>query len=275
MAVVERHLVEPAPHLAQLQPGVDADLAGLCARMMSKRPSERPDYDELIRRLGEVAARLGGRVPPVDAATLGTLPPPPFPVRGDDPPPKPSMPRPLVPGWLVALTAAAVAVFLAGVGLRVFAWPKSHAPAPPPALDAGPPPSPTVPEGMIFMPADAAHGALYLARLPVTNRAFADFDHGHAARFKPDRLDAPATQVSFAQAQEFARSAGKRLLRESEWHALTDAGLTPPDPSLWEWVLGPDPAGARQPAKRGQSVKSLLAAKGYGNVTFRLAQDVP
>jgi serine/threonine-protein kinase len=272
MAVVERHLVEPAPHLAQVVPGVDPDLAGLCARMMAKRPSERPDYDEVIRRTGEIAARLGGRVPPVEAASLGTLPPPPPPLP-DDAPRKPSMPRPLIPGWLVALTAAAVAVFLAGVGLRVFAWPKRPAVAPPAALDAGPAPAPTVPAGMIFLPADAAHGALFVARLPVTNGAFADFDRGHAARFKPDKLDAPATQVSFAQAQEFARAAGKRLLREAEWHALGDAGLTPPDPALWEWVEGVDKAGVRQPVKRGSSVKSLLAAKGYVNVTFRLAQD--
>jgi tRNA A-37 threonylcarbamoyl transferase component Bud32 len=277
MAVVERHLVEPAPHLAQLVPTIDPDLAGLCARMMAKRPAERPDYDEIIRRLGEIAARLGGRVPAADAATLGPLmaPPPPF-ARGDGPPPKPTMPRPLVPGWLVALTAAAFAVFLVGVGLRVLAWPKPAAPAVPPKahFDAGSTAAPTVPDGFIFLPADAAHGALYLARLPVTNRAFADFDHGHAARFKPERLDEPATQVSYAQAQEYARSAGKRLLRESEWHALGDAGLTPPDPALWEWVAGPDQAAVRQPVKRGSSVKSLLAAKGYVNVTFRLAQDV-
>ncbi|MCK7532076.1 MAG: hypothetical protein MZV63_14125 [Marinilabiliales bacterium] len=116
--------------------------------MMAKRPSERPDYDEIIRRLGEIAARLGGRVPPVDAASVGTLPPPPFPARDGDEPQKPSMPRPLVPGWLVALTAAAVAVFLAGVGLRVFAWPKGPVTGPPPpALDAGPRPAPVVPEG--------------------------------------------------------------------------------------------------------------------------------
>jgi hypothetical protein len=184
-----------------------------------------------------------------------------------------------VPGWLLGLTAVALAVFLAGVGLRLFAWPKPEGPAaagrPP---DAGAPPeatpAPVVPEGLGQVAAGGAHGAFFVARAPVTNRRLADWDHRHASRFKPDRLDAPATLMTYAEARNFAASTGMRLLREGEWHALTDLGLVA-DAAVWEWVEGADAAAAKQPTRRADRRTLRAADKGYANVTFRLAQDVP
>jgi serine/threonine-protein kinase len=275
MAVVERHLAAPAPHLAQSVPGVDPDLASLCARMMAKRPAERPGYDEVIERLTEVATRLGGRVPqvtasPATSASMSRV--------GRAAGAAPGTRRGLVPGWLVAGTAAAIAVFLAGVGLRLFAWPAPPAPAAPAVRPDGgaaaaSAPAPTAPEGMVHVPADAAHGAFFVARAPVSNRRLADWDHAHASRFKPDRLDAPATAVSFAQARAFAQSTGQRLLRESEFNAMRSLGLAG-DPGLWEWVEGPDPSAPKQPTRRADRRTARAADRGYPDVTFRLAQDV-
>lgn len=282
MTVVERHLAEPAPHLAQSVPGIDPDLASLCARMMSKRPAERPGYDEIITRLADVATRLGGRVPAVTA--LPATQSMPRVARGARGAAQRSSagpgPRPLIPGWLYALTAVALAVFLAGVGLRLLAWPQPPAaPAPAARPDGGggaaaaSAPAPVdPPTGMVHVPADAAHGAFFVARAPITNRRVADWDHAHAARFKADRLDAAATMVSFTQARAFAGSTGMRLLRDSEFHALKDLGVAP-DAALWEWVEGPDPGAPKQPARRADRRTTKAADKGYADVTFRLAQD--
>jgi len=272
MVVVERHLNEPAPHLAQVVPGIDPDLASLCARMMAKRPEERPSYDELTARCGEIMLRLRGRVPAVTAPTGGSafvrrLTRRSHRVVGP--------PRGLVPRWVLALTAVAVAVFLAGVGLRLFAWPQAAPAAPPVPRDAGPSVASVVPPaGMAYVPADAAHAAFFVAREPVTNRRLADWEPGPATRFKADRVDAPATMVSFAQARAFAASAAARLMRENEWHALADLGLAT-DPTLWEWVEGPDGSAPKQPARQRDRRMTRAADKGYPNVTFRLAKDAP
>jgi hypothetical protein len=80
--------------------------------------------------------------------------------------------------------------------------------------------------------------------------------------------------ASFAQARAFAGSAGLRLMRENEWHALTDVELAT-DPALWEWVEGPDGSAPKQPARRLDRRMTRAADKGYPNVTFRLARDAP
>jgi len=120
MVVVERHLTDPVPHLADYVPQVDIEFADLCARMMAKRPEDRPSYDAIIRTFEAVQDRLGGRVPAREAAALAAIPPP----RRARTVPVGEERKARMPAWLVALTAGAVAVFLLGAVLRLFAWPK-------------------------------------------------------------------------------------------------------------------------------------------------------
>src|SRR5512138_2711131 len=65
LKVVARHLRNPPPDAAQTNPGADKELADLARMMMSKKPSERPAYDELIARLTQVLARLDPSAVPV------------------------------------------------------------------------------------------------------------------------------------------------------------------------------------------------------------------
>ena len=43
---------EPPPHPAQRQPGLPDELAGLCARLLARKPEERPDETEICSILG-------------------------------------------------------------------------------------------------------------------------------------------------------------------------------------------------------------------------------
>jgi serine/threonine-protein kinase len=75
LKVVSRHLKNPAPDPRARNPAIEPELAALCVRMMSKRPSDRPTYPELIASLEAVAARLAASghaaTPPSHAAANG------------------------------------------------------------------------------------------------------------------------------------------------------------------------------------------------------------
>src|SRR5678816_903535 len=58
LKVVARHLRNPPPDAAVANPGCDRELAELARTMMSKKPAERPSYDELIAQLSRIVSRL-------------------------------------------------------------------------------------------------------------------------------------------------------------------------------------------------------------------------
>jgi serine/threonine protein kinase len=59
LKVVARHLRNPVPDARTRNPGADDELAELARGMMSKKAAERPDYEEIIARLGDIVRRLG------------------------------------------------------------------------------------------------------------------------------------------------------------------------------------------------------------------------
>jgi formylglycine-generating enzyme required for sulfatase activity len=65
------------------------------------------------------------------------------------------------------------------------------------------------PRRRVFVP------SFYLDRTEVTNREFARFRPAHG--FPPGEADRPVTNVTYEEAEAYARWAGKRLPTEAEW----------------------------------------------------------
>lgn len=94
-AVVRRHLKAERPQLKNEIPGFDEPLSDLCRRMMSRRPDVRPDYPELIEKMGAISDRMGGRVPPRHVSL--DKPAPPAPSDAGPPQHFPNPREPMVP----------------------------------------------------------------------------------------------------------------------------------------------------------------------------------
>src|SRR5688572_8631651 len=122
LKVVARHLRNPPPDASVANPSVDRDLAELAKLMMSKKPAERPSYDDLIARMTQVLARIDPNAVPAlmqsrERSRPITLPPElrsgvssaprPRPPSLDDQgtldPELDRLPPRTFPGWLVAL----------------------------------------------------------------------------------------------------------------------------------------------------------------------------
>ncbi|MFH2010839.1 MAG: serine/threonine-protein kinase [bacterium] len=133
MAIINRHMNNPRPHLDDVHPDVDPDLGAICERMMARRPEERPDFDELVTVLEQITTRLQGQLPQVkhrsstsSQSTVNDGPP----VRGrrsGHPSASASFLQGTwisegvagLPGWAIIVTILCAAVFLVGLGLRL------------------------------------------------------------------------------------------------------------------------------------------------------------
>src|SRR5687767_655242 len=130
LKVVARHLRNPPPDATQANPSCDKELADLSRLMMSKKPAERPSYDELIARLTQVLARLDPNAVPVLLASRERSRPFTVPQSGgrSQPQPQISLEDPTfsdavldqsrsraVPAWLIAVTLVCIALFAAGL----------------------------------------------------------------------------------------------------------------------------------------------------------------
>lgn len=132
MAIINRHMNDPRPSLANRRPGADLKLSRLCQRMMAIRPEARPDFKELEASLAVLTNRLAGRLPQVErrrgSESHPTIPEG-SPIRGRQAPSATSASlwqstwisqgAGGLPGWAIILTILCAAVFLVGLGLRL------------------------------------------------------------------------------------------------------------------------------------------------------------
>jgi formylglycine-generating enzyme required for sulfatase activity len=191
------------------QTGVPQSLCLLVAKCTAKNPADRPQgfgpvCEELERVLVEQEA------PTAIMPEMQPAPPLPTPVKA-------------TPGWLPVVVLAALA---AAAGLYFATRPK---PGPAgPALARSIPTSTgemmLVPAGTFLFgekkqPVDLP--AFYIDKTEVTNAAYAAFcqatEHPLPNNFKVDNPTYPVVEVSFLDAQAFAKWSGKRLPTAREW----------------------------------------------------------
>jgi serine/threonine-protein kinase len=133
MAIINRHMNDPRPHLAVVVPDIDPDLADLCQRMMAVEADDRPDFAELVPALEQLTARLQGELPVVSRhETTGSHATVDEPIvvrsrRAGQTDASASMLQSTwishgvagIPGWAIIVTILCAAVFLVGLGLRL------------------------------------------------------------------------------------------------------------------------------------------------------------
>jgi len=308
LKVVARHLRNPAPDARTINPGCDNELAELTRAMMSKKPADRPSYDELIAQLSHIAARLDPSAAPLLIATRDRSRPSTIPAALDRlkdepsaplgvpvasaarPAPAPAgpavsaasdveLPRAGLPGWLVALTFVCIALFVAGLVVYLRrdgnASAKSATSTPPPR-DAGaakpapdsPPEPPARPNDMVLVRKPDGTPWFYVDPQPVTAGAFHRLFTGHEQDGSPD--DA-VVMVSYTEARSYAQTNHGRLLTNEEWDtAATTPGFRVSG-DLLEWVESPD---EKSKLARQHGKSSPRPDKPQKDVTFRLVRPL-
>ncbi|MGN6103595.1 MAG: bifunctional serine/threonine-protein kinase/formylglycine-generating enzyme family protein [Kofleriaceae bacterium] len=283
LKVVARHLRNPAPDAAQTNPGVDPELAELARAMMSKKPAERPSYDELIARLSQIVARLDPSAVPVILSSRDRSRPITVPVRATTHAPDDAdddsdldVPPRAFPGWLVALTLVCLALFAAGLVVYL----RRPEPAAPPQPAAAPPDAAVVasvdaatapaqaPEGMLVVRRPDGTPRFYVDAKPISyasyRELFGKHDQGSA---KP--ADA-VVMVSYTEARSYAMTRGGRLLTKDEWDAAASTPNFTVADGVYEWVDSPDEK-TKTIRQHGKTLTRPDAKQ--RDVTFRMARD--
>ncbi len=221
--------------------GAPEPLCQLIGECASKEKERRPqDFGVIRARLAQVAAGL--QAPPAAAA------------------------RPAIPKWALAgagiLVLAAVAVILA-----------RRAPPPPPT-----------PEGMVLIPAgkfrfgkdkqEVELPAYYADRTEVTNAAWAAYARATGVPLPPGfpsgSPELPVVNVTFQEAMEYAKWAGKRLPNSREWERASRGD----DGRAYPWGNEFDPARANSGAGRETGRLAPAAAFPQGASPFGLLHTV-
>jgi hypothetical protein len=302
LKVVARHLRNPPPDAAVANPGCDKELAELARTMMSKKPAERPSYDELIARLTQILARLdpnavpvllaarersrpnlvippsgtsGGRSRPL-TAPQGAMEPAPAAYAGAAPG---GLPHRLIPAWLVAVTLGCIALFAAGlvVYLRRPAAPAQSAgpgpmpnPAPAPHGSAAPGGAPAAGAArsadMLLVKKADGKPWFYIDARPTSVASYREVFAGYDPTAKPD---APVTNVTYTEARSFATTRGGRLPTAEEWEAATHAPGFSVTGGISEWVDSPGDT----KIIRNRDATAIRPDGRHPDVTFRTARD--
>lgn len=262
LKVVARHLRNPAPDAVERNPRADRELAVLARQMMAKKPGERPGYQDLIQRVTGILARLDpGSVPEIIASSRERSRP-----NFTAPPtgPSASLDQSIAlpaqrsfPVWLIMLTVASLAVFVAGLVVYMQREPV--------AAETRTGALPTPPAGMLLVLKPDGSPWLFVDAQPVSASAykavFADHEGSGAA---------PVTMVSYDQARSFAGTHDRRLLRGDEFAAAMGLPQFVAADGVWEWVESPE--GKREVRRKGETqVRSDAPQK---DVTFRMAKDI-
>jgi formylglycine-generating enzyme required for sulfatase activity len=229
------------------QSGAPESVCALVAKCTSKRPEDRP------QGMTPVCAELERIIAQADAPTIvlpGTAAPAP-PVQ--EAPAEEAAASGGRPAWMipalvgvVLLLAIVLVVAMRGSHSGPTAAKSPEAVAKQPDTASGTPPAPTLtaPDGMVAVPAGKfLYGekkeagnlpAYFIDKTEVTNAEYQKFcaATGHAlpADFPQTSPDLPVVNVTFADAEAYAKWAGKRLPSAPEWEKAargTDGNLFP------------------------------------------------
>ena len=274
LKVVARHLRNPAPEAIVTNPSVDRELSELTRTMMAKKATERPSYDELVAMLGGIVARLDPSAVPAILQSTSRGQSRPISViqtseraaiaedsLASDAALAAVRARP-IPTWLVVVTLASIAVFVAGLvvylrrdgGAATSQGPSSSAPA--------------VPDGMLLVKKQDGSPWFLADARPVT---FADYAKVFAKHEQPGTPETAVVNVSYTEARSYALTLGKRLLTNAEWDAASKTtGFVAAGGTLVEWIDSPDAVktvrGAGKPETRPDAK--------HVDVTFRTAKSL-
>jgi serine/threonine protein kinase len=291
LKVVARHLRNPAPDAAIANPSVDPELAQLARAMMAKKPTERPGYPELVEQLTGIVARLDPASVPmlINSARERSRPNLILPPDGGAPlmgaaadqsatvsdgeldytPPR------AFPGWLVFVTLASIALFVAGLVVYMRRDDGSSAGASPPPADAAVStgagsdagPKPAAPIGMLAVKKADGTVAFYVDAKPLSLATYKKFAPSHVQDGKPDD---PVVGISYTNARSYVTTYGGRLLTSAEWDAAsTTPGFVMP-PAILEWVDSPD---EKKKTARSHGKNVIRPDEMQPDVTFRMARN--
>jgi serine/threonine-protein kinase len=270
-------LHEPLDMAPLIAAGAPQALCDLVASCTAKEPAKRPaSFSTVCLELERVLRRLQ-RGPVDSTATLrviaqhdraGAVPTPaPTPARITVPLPT-DAPAAGAPAkrrrWPIVLAALA-GLMLAGAALVYFG-----------VLPGMPKPAPVLftPTGeMVLVPAgpflSGAHKtrvtlpAYYIDKTEVTNLAYANYctdrNRPLPELFLKDHPDYPVVNITYVDAQEFAKWAGKRLPTPQEWEKAARGR----DGRAYPWGNDPDPKRANVLDNPGRKTPDLMAADSF------------
>ena len=183
-----------------------------------------------------------------------------------------ALPGRRLPRWLFAATAVAVAVFVAGAFLF---FGEADEPQVPSAGEhqeraAGPEAAPQPPEGSVLVAPAGASSRVFLGKKPVTEAEYSALFPRRASEARPAaEAERPATGVSQALADAYARARGGRLPTAAELEAAAALEGFVAEKSRWEWL---EPKTTENVYRAGET--AARDSEGHADVVFRVARDL-
>lgn len=169
-----------------------------------------------------------------------------------------------LPIWIVALTLACIALFVAGLVVYLR--------RPDVAEAAGQVETPLKKElataDMLLVRKADGSPWFYTAKQPLSAASYREFFKTHSQSGAPDD---PVVGVSYTQATSYVLSNGGRLLTAAEWTAAATNPTFVMPAGRFEWVDSPDAKARTALARSGPQVRP---DDGHADVTFRVARDL-